>query len=311
MLVADTCTNRRSTRPQRSDIDDVVRALALRAEAVAISLLGAPSSTSQRALYWGSRGSFCLCRVGHKRGLWIYRETDDGGNLLQLIARVHGVSIGAAIRIAEAEFLAGYTPLVAKDYTPHPAVTRTEPDDDAEARIAFARRMSSEAKTIRGTLAEIYFAVVRGLDVQRLDVDHALRWHARARAVIGLMTHAITGEPVGVHRTFLNPDGTKRERKMLGRQGVIRLSPDDAVTTSLAITEGVEDALAVLLSGWAPVWAATSSGAIARFPVLPGIETLTIFADADDAGLRAAETCRDRWRDAGREAVIVVPGRFA
>ena len=112
-----------------------------------------------------------------------------------------------------------------------------------------------------------------------------------------------------MHRTFLNPDGRKADRKMLDRHGVIRLSLDDAVTTSLAITEGIEDALAVLLSGWSPVWAATSSGAIAKFLVLGGIESLTIFADADDVGLCAAEQCRDRWRQAGCEAVIAAPGR--
>jgi hypothetical protein len=103
----------------------------------------------------------------------------------------------------------------------------------------------------------------------------------------------------------------KIERKMLGQQAVVRITKDDAVTGSLGITEGVEDALAVVLSGWSPVWAATSAGAVAKFPVLPGIESLTIFADADAAGLRSAEACRERWRLAGREAVIAAPGRAA
>ena len=73
----------------------------------------------------------------------------------------------------------------------------------------------------------------------------------------------------------------------------------------------IEDGLAVLLSGWVPVWAATSAGAVARFPVLPGIDSLTLFADSDAAGLKAAEACKDRWRAAGREVVIAQPGRLA
>jgi hypothetical protein len=109
--------------------------------------------------------------------------------------------------------------------------------------------------------------------------------------------------PCGIHRTFLNADGSKRERKMLGRQGVVRLTPDEDVTHGLGICEGVEDGLAVL-ADWAPVWAATSAGAIERFPVLPGIEFLTIFADNDGPGLRAAQACAERWR--GQEVRIAI-----
>jgi putative DNA primase/helicase len=121
------------------------------------------------------------------------------------------------------------------------------------------------------------------------------------------MTDPVTGTPRGIHRTFLNPDGTKRERKMLSNAGAVRLSPDEDVTLGLGIAEGVEDALAVLLSGWAPVWAATSAGEIDRFPVIHGIEHLTIFADADAAGIRAAENCAARWRAARQETRIVLP----
>ncbi len=38
-----------------------------------------------------------------------------------------------------------------------------------------------------------------------------------------------------------------------------------------------------------------------RLPILPGVEALTILADHDPAGLRAADACADRWRRAGRE----------
>jgi hypothetical protein len=90
---------------------------------------------------------------------------------------------------------------------------------------------------------------------------------------------SITAEPRGVHRTFVNADAISR--MMLGRQGAVRLSPDEDVTFGLGITEGVEDALAVLLAaGAVPVWAVASAGGISRFPILHGIEALTIFADA-------------------------------
>lgn len=95
---------------------------------------------------------------------------------------------------------------------------------------------------------------------------------------------------------------------MAGHAGVIRLSPDVEVTGGLGLAEGIETALSVVQGfGWRPVWAAASAGAIARFPVLPSIEALTIFADPDGAGLRAAEECAGRWRAAGREARTVAP----
>ena len=154
---------------------------------------------------------------------------------------------------------------------------------------------------ITDTLAEVYFVEHRRLDIRQLDLGHALRWSGSKQAIIALMTDAVSGDAIGVHRTFLDADGTKCDRKMLGRQGVVRLSPDDTVMTGLGITEGIEDGLAVLLAGWTPVWAATSAGAIARFAVLSGIEALTLFADSDAPGVQAAETCAANWRAGGRE----------
>jgi hypothetical protein len=88
------------------------------------------------------------------------------------------------------------------------------------------------------------------------------------------------------------------------------LVPDAEVTTGLGVAEGVETALSVMQgAGWRPVWAATSAGVIRIFPILPGIECLTIFADMDDrgAGLEAARACAARWGGAGREAHIWAP----
>jgi len=85
------------------------------------------------------------------------------------------------------------------------------------------------------------------------------------------------------------------------------LTAFDEVSVGLGIAEGVEDALAILAGGWSPIWAATSSGAIARFPLLAGVASLAVFADADDAGLNAARACCERWRSSGIEARIIAP----
>lgn len=192
--------------------------------------------------------------------------------------------------------------------TPAGAISPTEIDAEAEQRRESAIKLWEASTALRDTLGWKYFTQRRQLHIGLLDdLSHCLRWHEGIKAVVALMTDPVSGAPTGVHRTFLDRDGTKRERKMLGKRGVVRLSPDEEVTLGLGIAEGVEDAMAVLLLGRAPVWAASCAGAIDRFPVLPGVEHLTIFADDDEVGIKAAQTCAERWQTAGHEARIVLP----
>jgi hypothetical protein len=290
-----------------ADPASIARALADNAEHVFIEILGNPSSRSRREYRWRTHGSLAGYLTPPKRGRWSDFESGERGDCLDLIARERGISLGAAIDVAKREFLGDLlsTPVRRE------AVPKIGKAEDDNARTAAAQRHWREAGPITGTLAERYFIEHRMLDVRLLDLDHALRWHAGIRAVVALMTDPVSGDPTGIHRTFLHAGGAKIDRKMLGRQGVIRLSPDDAVTISLGITEGVEDGIAVLLSAWGPAWVATSAGAIARFPPLAGIEALTIFADADEAGQLAADTCVKRWLAQGRDARIAAPGGLA
>lgn len=120
---------------------------------------------------------------------------------------------------------------------------------------------------------------------------------------------------MSLHRTWIRPDGSGKaaiDPARLwwpGQQkagGVIRLWPDDEVTTGLAIAEGIENAL-VAARGFPLVWACADAGNLKSFPVLPGIEALTIVADHDPAGVGAAQDCARRWREAGAEVRIFLP----
>lgn len=279
----------------------IAAALADRAEDVAVALLGKPSRVSAHELRWGRKGSRSLRRTGSKRGVFCDHESGVGGDLLTLIAIDRGVGIAEAMRIAERDFLGSTIPM-----PPAPAAAVSRPDNDA-ARIAAALRLWNQAVPIAGTRAETYLVEHRKLDVRGLDLGHVLRFHAGQSCMIALMTDAVTNEPRGVHRTFLNQDGAKIDRRMLGRKGVIRLSSDEDVALGLGIVEGVEDGLAVLLSGFAPVWAAGDAGALARFSILNGIECLTVFADDDAPGMAAARHCVARWNEAGKEARVSPP----
>ena len=126
--------------------------------------------------------------------------------------------------------------------TPPPAPDRA----DEAVRVDLALKIWDAAGPLKNSLGWRYFTERRGLHVGLLDLDHCLRFHVGFSAVVALMTDAITNEPVGVHRTFLKADATKnvdqgqKGKKMLGKQGVIRLSPDEIVTDGLGITEGIE-----------------------------------------------------------------------
>jgi hypothetical protein len=132
-------------------------------------------------------------------------------------------------------------------------------------------------------------------------------------ALVALVTDAITGAPLTLHRTWVRADGTKAfdpPRMLLGNHrkagGVVRLWPDDAVTVSLGVAEGVETALS-LAHGFAPVWAALDATNLCALPVLAGVQSLLIGADHDAVGIAAANACAERWSDAGADALVVLP----
>lgn len=305
------------------DVADLARALDAAAPDAALALLGEPSHRTRQQWWWGRRGSLALEIAGPKRGRWCDHETGEGGDVLQLARRKHHGDMRAAIDWAR-HFLrmpqdctqrpAGESrPVPAPDHRPAPETAQ------GESGAQMARHLWREAVPIAGTIAEAYLRDARGIRLPVWPAD--LRFHPRCPrsadrlpALLAAMRDPETGEGVGLHRTFLAPDGSDRLRDamgkaMLGRAGVVMLSPFAEVTHGLHIAEGVESTLSALAIGLAPAWAATSAGGIARFPVLPGVECLTILADADGAGMRAAETCAARWRAAGHEVRIMAPLR--
>lgn len=198
-------------------------------------------------------------------------------------------------------------------------------DGDAGARAARALSIWHEAHEIGGTPAAAYLAR-RGVDLGRIPqgLYEALRWHpacpweqGRHGAMVALLTDAVTGEPRAIHRTAVTGTGEKAGKMMLGPAAgcVVRLWPDEAVTSGLVLGEGIETVLTAATriehrgTRLAPAWAACSAGGMAKFPVLTGIEALTLLVDNDEsgAGERAARECSARWTAAGREVIRLTP----
>ena len=91
--------------------------------------------------------------------------------------------------------------------------------------------------------------------------------------------------------------------------GAIKLDPDEDVTQGLCIGEGVETCLAGRQMGYRPVWAVLNKNGVADFPVLPGIDGLTIFGERDERAQseKAIRSCADRWLEAGIEVLTAWP----
>jgi putative DNA primase/helicase len=195
----------------------------------------------------------------------------------------------------------------------------------ADERTARALELWREAEPLGGTAFK-YFAS-RGIgDLSALpDRKGVLRFHPtcpfgrgeRHPCIIALVRNALTNAPQAIHRTALTQDAQKLDRKALGpiAGGAIKLWPDDAVSTGLVIGEGIETTLAAALliehrgALLQPAWSLIDAGNLAKLPVLPGVESLTVLVDNDKSlrGPLSARACAQRWVDAGRRAVGLTP----
>jgi hypothetical protein len=96
-----------------------------------------------------------------------------------------------------------------------------------------------------------------------------------------------TDEITGIHRTALTPEGTKIGRKMYGTAGGAAIMLDGHPGPSLTIGEGIETTLSARQLGFGAAWALGSVGAIAAFPVLPGVSSLSLLEEVDQSGASA------------------------
>ena len=191
-------------------------------------------------------------------------------------------------------------------YPPAQRVERPLRPSDARER---ALHIWNATAPLRGTLGEQYLRL-RHCALPPVDGD--LRFHPALKfeqrvlpALVGRVTTVIGNEPVGVHRIWIEQGSPKAiaKRRLGGSDQpvCIRLWPDEDVEQGLAIAEGVESALAVALK-FRPVWSTVDAGQMAKFPILPGLSELTIYADHDPVGIEAAQDLRERYQLAGVRA---------
>lgn len=194
-------------------------------------------------------------------------------------------------------------------------VSNARDDRDRERRIAAARAIWQATRPAVGTLVEVYLKA-RGIT---LAPPPSLRFHpALKHAPTGLempamvaAVQAVGRRIVGVHRTYLVMDGTRKAqvsepRMSLGslRGGAVRLAK---AGDELVIAEGIESALSVIQATGRAVWAALSTSGLAALELPPGVREIIIAGDADDAGRAAAAKAARRWQCGGVRVRIAMP----
>jgi hypothetical protein len=155
------------------------------------------------------------------------------------------------------------------------------------------------------------------------ELDATLRYHARCPlgadvfpCLVACMTDVASDQFAGIQRIALGPDGDRLERRMLGRWPTPRAVKIWPADKRLVIGEGLETTLAgatqcTYHGPLRPAWSLLSSGAVTRFPIVPGVDELVILVDHDsnNEGQNAAAACAARWSHAGRTVVKLLPRR--
>jgi putative DNA primase/helicase len=196
---------------------------------------------------------------------------------------------------------------------PAPLISRRDNHADVAGRVAMASRLWEAAQDARGSPVARYLAS-RGIT---LPPPPSLRWAPRCWHPNGLLLPAMIaridgpdGELIGIHRTFLRPDGKdkadiKPQKAMMGRAagGAVRLGP---AADALLIGEGIESTLAAMQECNIRAWAALSTSGMIALALPLIVRSVIIAADNDSngAGQRAAQIAAQRWIGEGRRVSV-------
>ena len=296
----------------------VRRALAENAATAACKLLGDPNMalSSKAELRFRRKGSLAVVIQGAKKGLYFDHEAGLGGDMINLIERQLGIGLREALVVGE-RLLGGavVSNLAAPPVRQSGADFKNCEHTDTRSGLHLWR----EAIDLRGSLGERYL-LSRGITSLPRDVGEALRFHPagpfgakRSPMLIALYRDILSNEPRAVHRTALSVRGEKIGRMCLGPKAgaAIKLAADADVAQGLTVGEGIETTLSAMMLGLTPAWALGDAGSIGSFPVLAGIDGLTILVDHDASGTgqKQAAKCRDRWLAARREVLTVQPNQ--
>ena len=252
--------------------------------------------------------------INIEKQIWNCRGCAKGGDVVDLVQHLDNCDFRAAVQT-----LAGDDP--------RPIVTAVKPvvhqetESDAQ-KTERALKIWNDGSPVNDTLAEEY---LRRRHLELPGDDEALRYFSPCPfgtgtypCLIALFRDIVTNEPRAIHRIAITSGGILIGKRMLGRVAgcAVKLDADQNVEHGLAVGEGIETMIAARMRGFRPAWALGSAGTLKTFPVLGGVECLSIIVDHDlpdkngrQAGQEAALECSQRWTAAGREVRRIMPRR--
>ena len=247
----------------------------------------------------------CVIHLGGPRAGWGYdHATGECAGPIDLIHHSTGLTNAALFEEAARR---------ARLDRPAPPRSTVPAKADHSQEIA---RILAGCAALAGSVAEVYLQS-RGLrdpaspdllfNPDLADFETRRGWPGMV-AIVRDGAGAPTG---GIHRTYLLDDGSGKAppgKKMLGAVagGSVRLSSlrEDG---HLGIAEGIETALSAETIFGIPTWAALSADGLRRWQWPEGVNRVTIFADAGEAGTQAAAALADRLNVAGIVNAILSP----
>lgn len=268
---------------------------------------------------------------GPKKGVVGFWQSDKGGDMLDLIERVLGLSKRQAIDWARRYIGLDSEPLVYLKRARIPGEAIRIAREDQTRRIRGANGIWRAAQPLSGPPAD--YLRRRGIDPGIADDTiraHPGLPHPEGGAFPALVAQvsAPNGAFAGIWRIYVKPDGSGKapvQNPKLGlgsiAGGAVRIG---GMAPEIGAAEGIENSLAarqivyreagVLL----PVWATLSTGGMRRFAPPDGVKSVRIFADADPVkftagkiipspGIEAARFLEKRLQMAGVNGLCEIP----
>ena len=292
-------------------VSEIVAQLAGRAEALCHELLPAGRREGAEWRVGSVQGelgkSLSIHLTGAKAGVWSDFADGSGGDLLDLIQACLGIDKGAAVQWTKNYLGIGDgTCIPHRPTSPRPQHSEAPRQDNPNRPRALEIWRASQPAP--GTLAEDY---LRGRGIT-IPIPSTIRYHPGLKhADTGLdlpcLIAAVCGvdrKITGIQRIFLTHDGCKapvnRPKMALGtlRGSAVRLAP---TTDRVWLTEGVEDALALVQMMGEPAWAVLGTSGFKNILLPENIKQVILAPDGDDAGQGIIQEVAIRLAGQGRE----------
>lgn len=233
--------------------------------------------------------SFALLRPTNDKVRWYNHSDGTSGDLYDFFKAVYGESYAKnALGFDDNQ------PQIKPIKKQKPAPPTQKPNRKPEA-LAIWNRSQPANQAVLNYLAS------RSITI---SPPESIRYHAN---MIVARVDDVDGNFLAVHQINLKKSNLQKFSLASVKGGSVRLA--EHVNGQIAITEGIEDGLAVQQATGLPVWAALSTAGLTGLKLPETIQDILIFCDSDKslAGQKVAQKLAARLHDEGRTIRIIYP----